>query len=258
MTTATVGKHVEQGPEPTGEPLLRVEGLTVRYGLATALRDLDLVLYPGVALAVLGVNGAGKSTLARVLSGLVPATAGKISFDGQDITGWSAHRIRKAGLVYLPEGRGVFPSLTVTENLRLAAGVLRNRSDRVAAVGRALDIFPSLKARSGNQAAMLSGGEQQMLSLARALTTSPKLIIADEMSLGLAPKMVDVVFETLETMKQNGATIILIEQFANRALSFAEQCALLQRGHLSWHGDSKAATNEVIAGYLGDSVATGV
>ena len=251
MTTSDVG--LDQAPAVrTATPLLSITGLTVRYGLSMALRDINLELRESRALAVLGVNGAGKSTLARALSGLVPSARGKIVFDGQDITAMSAHRIRKAGLIYLPEGRGIFSGLTVSENLRLAAGVIKPRSQRADAVERALEIFPGLKARISNQASMLSGGEQQMLSLARALTTSPKLIIADEMSLGLAPKMVDTVFETLETMKGTGATIILIEQFAHRALAFADDCALLQRGHLSWHGPSDEATDEIIAGYLGD------
>jgi branched-chain amino acid transport system ATP-binding protein len=239
-------------------PLLAVQSLTVRYGLSTAVRNLDLSVLQGQALALLGVNGSGKSTVARALSGLVPVAAGQILFDGRDITGWPAHKIRRAGLIYLPEGRGIFPDLTVIENLRLSAGVIKNRSERSATVDRAMELFPSLKRREKNHAALLSGGEQQMLSLARALTTSPKLIVADELSLGLAPKMVDTVFESLELLKGTGATIILIEQFAARALKFAEYCAVLQRGSLSWHGESRTATSEVIAGYLGEAVATGV
>lgn len=243
-------------PAGPAAPLLRVENLTVRYGLATAVRDLSLTLDRGEALAMLGVNGSGKSTLARALSGLVPAASGKIIFDGRDITRWQPHRIRRAGLIYLPEGRGIFPELTVIENLRLAGGLIRDRKARADAADHALEIFPALKARARNHAAMLSGGEQQMLSLARALTTSPKLIIADEMSLGLAPKMVDAVFDALELMRNREATIILIEQFAERALKFAGHCALLQRGRLSWHGTSQTTTQEVIAGYLGTTTTT--
>lgn len=239
------------GPAAPAAPLLQIQNLTVRYGMATAVRDLSLTLDRGEALALLGVNGSGKSTLARALSGLVPPAAGKITFDGHDITRWQPHRIRRAGLIYLPEGRGIFPELTVMENLRLASGLTRNRKERAAAAEHGLELFPALKARARNHAAMLSGGEQQMLSLARALTAAPKLIIADEMSLGLAPKMVDTVFEALELMRNRDATIILIEQFAERALKFAGQCALLNRGRLTWHGTSQTATQEVIAGYLG-------
>jgi branched-chain amino acid transport system ATP-binding protein len=242
----------------SASPLLAIQNVTVRYGLSTAVRNLDLSVDQGQALALLGVNGSGKSTVARAVSGLVPVSAGQIVFDGRDITNWSAHKIRRAGLIYLPEGRGIFPDLTVVENLRLSAGVIRSRSDRAATIDRAMELFPPLKLRAKNHAALLSGGEQQMLSLARALTTSPKLIVADELSLGLAPKMVDTVFESLELLKGTGATIILIEQFAARALKFAEYCALLQRGRLSWHGESRTATSEVIAGYLGEAVATGV
>src|SRR6266702_7614778 len=175
----------------SASPLLATQNVTVRYGLSTAVRNLDLSVDQGQALALLGVNGSGKSTVARAVSGLVPVSAGRIVFDGRDITNWSAHKIRRAGLIYLPEGRGIFPDLTVVENLRLSAGVIRSGSDRAATVDRAMELFPPLKLRAKNHAALLSGGEQQMLSLARALTTSPKLIVADELSLGLAPKMVD-------------------------------------------------------------------
>lgn len=253
--------HVTTGASAateTASPLLAIQNLTVRYGLATAVRNLDLSVNEGHALALLGVNGSGKSTVARALSGLVPVAAGQIHFQGRDITGWPAHKIRQAGLIYLPEGRGIFPDLTVIENLRLSACVIKNRSERAATVDRAMELFPALKPRAKNHAALLSGGEQQMLSLARALTTSPRLIVADELSLGLAPKMVDTVFESLELLKGTGATIILIEQFAARALKFADHCALLQRGSLSWHGESRTATSEVIAGYLGGAAATGV
>jgi branched-chain amino acid transport system ATP-binding protein len=251
-TEASSTTDVAGATDRTGA-LLTVENLTVRYGLSTAVRDLNLSVRKGTAVALLGVNGSGKSTLARALSGLVPIASGRILLEGQDITGWPAYRVRRAGLIYLPEGRGIFPDLTVMENLRVAACVIKSRSERVASVERAMEIFPALKPRAKNQAAMLSGGEQQMLSLARALTTSQKLIVADELSLGLAPKMVDVVFESLELLRGTGATIILIEQFAARALQFAEQCVLLQRGSLSWEGESRAATDEIVAGYLGEA-----
>jgi branched-chain amino acid transport system ATP-binding protein len=238
--------------------LLTVEHLTVRYGLATAVRDLSFEVPQGKALALLGVNGSGKSTLARTLSGLVPSAAGKIFFEGHNIATWPAHKIRRAGIVYLPEGRGIFQDLTVAENLRLACGVIKSRSERAQAVERAMDFFPALKARAKNLATTLSGGEQQMLSLARGLATAPKLIVADEMSCGLAPKMVNMVFEALDVMRAQGATIVLIEQLANRALKFADEAVLLQRGELSWHGDCQAATQEVMARYLGETVSAGI
>ena len=145
----------------TASPLLAIQNLTVRYGLATAVRNLDLSVNEGHALALLGVNGSGKSTVARALSGLVPVAAGRIHFQGRDITGWPAHKIRKADLVYLPEGRGIFPDLTVIENLRLSACVIKNRSERAATVDRAMELFPALKPRAKNHAALLSGGSSK-------------------------------------------------------------------------------------------------
>ena len=152
---------------------------------------------PGTVLAVLGANGAGKSTLARAVSGLVPSTSGRVFFDGQDITGQPAHRIRKLGLTYIPEGRGIFPGLSVVDNLRMAVAQ-EKRHERAAAIDRAIDRFPVLGQRRAQRAGSLSGGEQQMLALARALAVSPKLVIADEMSLGLAPIVTESVFQALE------------------------------------------------------------
>ncbi len=165
------------------------------YGETTVVSNVSFKVGAGKALAVLGANGAGKSTIARALSGLVPPSAGRIVLAGEDIGRWAAHRIRRAGLVYLPESRGVFRSLTVMDNLRMATG-LEGRRARREAVERALEMFPPLAARQ-QPARLLSGGEQQMLSLAPALAAFPKLLIADEMSLGLAPKRVDLVFDGL-------------------------------------------------------------
>src|SRR5882757_4990166 len=164
------------------EALLSVEALQVRYGPALALRDVSLTMRKGDVVAVLGSNGAGKSTLARTVSGLVPAAGGTITFNGKDITRWPAHRVRRDGIVYLPEGRGIFPALTVTENIQMAADLLP-RGQRRHAMDEALELFPNLAARRSNRSGLLSGGEQQMLSLCRGLVTQPTLIIADEMSL---------------------------------------------------------------------------
>jgi branched-chain amino acid transport system ATP-binding protein len=234
------------------QALLSVKGLRVRYGPALALDDITVEVGAGQAVAVLGPNGAGKSTLARAVSGLVPTEAGAVHFDGTDVTKMSAHQIRRRGLVCLPEGRGIFPALTVTENLRLAA-ILVPRATRRAAIERGLEIFPSLAARRGTKAGMLSGGEQQMLSLCRAFILRPKLIIADEMSLGLAPKLVDQVFESLAALKQNDVTILVVEQFVHRALEFADHAVLLSRGSVAWQGPSATARHEVLARYLGET-----
>jgi branched-chain amino acid transport system ATP-binding protein len=239
------------------QPLLSVRDLRVRYGPALALDNVSIEVSAGQALAVLGPNGAGKSTLARAVSGLVPGQAGTVHFDGTDVTRAPAHQIRRLGLVYLPEGRGIFPALTVVENLRIAAALLP-RGDRKAAISRGLEIFPSLAARRTMKAGMLSGGEQQMLSLCRAFILRPKLIIADEMSLGLAPKLVDLVFESLATLRKGDVTIVLVEQFVHRALEFADHAVLLSRGRVAWQGPTSSAKHEVLARYLGETAAATV
>ena len=234
------------------QALLSVQALTVRYGPALALEDVSFELNAGDVVAVLGSNGAGKSTLARTISGLVPAAGGTIKLDGSDITRRQAHRIRRDGVVYLPEGRGIFPALTVAENIRMAADRLP-RGQRRRAIDNALEVFPNLAARRGVRSGLLSGGEQQMLSLSRGLITTPKLIIADEMSLGLAPKLVDMVFEALGRLKAAGVTMIIIEQFVHRALQFAGGCVLLTRGQVAWQGTPDGAGQEILARYLGES-----
>jgi branched-chain amino acid transport system ATP-binding protein len=239
-----------------GPPLLAVKNLRVRYGPALALDGVTFEITTGQALAVLGPNGAGKSTLARAVSGLVPAQAGEVHFDGADVTSKPAHHIRRCGLVYLPEGRGIFPALTVVENLRMAAALLP-RDARKPAIERGLEIFPNLAARRGMKAGMLSGGEQQMLSLCRVFILRPRLITADELSLGLAPKLVELVFESLARLKQAGVTIVLVEQFVHRALEFADHAVLLYRGRIAWQGPTGSAKHEVLARYLGETAAAG-
>lgn len=232
-------------------PLLALTDVIVRYGSHLALDRVSLTLEPKSSVAILGANGAGKSTLARAVSGLIAPAAGTVTFDGQNISGLRAYRVRRAGIVHLPEGRGVFPGLTVAENLKMAVlGLPRRR--RGAATDVALELFPALADRRGTRAGMLSGGEQQMLSLARALATSPRLIIADELSLGLAPKMVDVVFESLATLRSQGVAVLLIEQYVHRALRFADTCVLLQRGQIAWQGRAESAREELLKRYLGN------
>jgi branched-chain amino acid transport system ATP-binding protein len=231
--------------------LLSVQSLQVRYGPALALHNVSLELNRGDVVAVLGSNGAGKSTLARTVSGLVPAAGGTVTFEGKDITRRAAHRVRRDGIVYLPEGRGIFPALTVTENIRMAADLLP-RGQRRRAIDEALEVFPNLAARRGTKSGLLSGGEQQMLSLSRGLITGPTLIIADEMSLGLAPKLVDMLFDALGRLKAAGVTMIIIEQFVHRALKFADQCVVLSRGQVAWQGAPDGADQEILARYLGE------
>jgi len=237
----------------TTPPVLEVRNLSVRYGLAQALFDVTFDIPANSALAVLGPNGAGKSTLARAVSGLVPSTSGSVVLEGRDITKESPTAIRRAGMIHLPEGRGIFPGLSVLENLRMAT--VLDRRERNSALERAFEIFPVLGERRRQTAGTLSGGEQQMLSLARALMVSPRLIIADEMSLGLAPKLVDVVFESLERARSAGVSVLMIEQFASRALAFADNCLILQRGTAAWFGAADAAGDELLRRYLGEATA---
>ncbi len=234
------------------DPMLAVEDLDVRYGLSQALFGVSVEVAAGSVLVVLGANGAGKSTLARCVSGLVPPAAGRVRFEGHDVTGKPAHRIRRLGLTYVPEGRGIFPGLSVLENLRMAVAQ-EKRHERPAAMDRAVELFPVLGKRRTQRAGSLSGGEQQMLALARALAVSPKLIIADEMSLGLAPLLVDAVFEGLAQARRSGITIVLSEQFVHRALSMADRCVILTRGRVGWTGPASEAGQEVIDRYLGDA-----
>jgi ABC-type branched-subunit amino acid transport system ATPase component len=248
----------EEAPPAEEQPAaLVVQDLSVHYGEAVAVSGVSFSVGAGRALAVLGANGAGKSSLARAVSGLVRPSGGRVVLDGQETANWAAFRIRRAGVVHLPEGRGVFRDLTVIDNLRMAVAFLENRQSRREGVDRALELFPPLAARRRQEAGLLSGGEQQMLSLARALATSPKLLIADEMSLGLAPQMVDLVFDGLERARQAGVTVIMIEQYVHRALAFADDCIVLQRGTLAWKGPASAAGGELLRHYLGEAL-TGV
>ncbi|MCU1533399.1 MAG: transporter ATP-binding protein [Arthrobacter sp.] len=237
----------------TTSPLLSVRDLTVRYGAAQALFGISFEMPQNSALAVLGPNGAGKSTLARAVSGLAPSSGGEIRLDDRNITKLSPTAIRRAGMVHLPEGRGIFPGLTVQENLRMALVV--EKTAREGALDRAFEIFPVLGKRRRQLAGTLSGGEQQMLSLARALMVSPRLIIADEMSLGLAPMLVDVVFESLARARAAGVSVLMIEQFASRALTFSDHCLILQRGRVAWAGATDEAGDELLRGYLGEAAA---
>jgi branched-chain amino acid transport system ATP-binding protein len=232
------------------DALLKIDNIEVNYGRSQALFGVSMEMNAGSMTAVLGANGAGKSTLARAVAGLVPVAKGDVYFDGNKISGLPAYKIRRLGLTYIPEGRGIFPGLTVNENLRMAVGQ-EKRADRSAAMDRAIEMFPVLGSRRNQRAGSLSGGEQQMLALARALAVPPKLIIADEMSLGLAPIVTEAVFQSLDDARKSGITILLIEQFVNRALSLADHATILTHGEVSWSGPAADAHQEVLDRYLG-------
>jgi branched-chain amino acid transport system ATP-binding protein len=227
----------------------------VRYGPFRALFDVSIDVPRGTMVALLGANGAGKSTLGRAISGLIPVDQGHIELEGKDVTNWPAHRRTKAGIAYIPEGRGIFPGLSVIDNFRMAVRQAGGRRQREAAIERAIELFPALGTRQTQHAGSLSGGEQQMLALARALAVNPKVVIADEMSLGLAPMVVDTVFEGLDRARRSGTTVVLIEQFIHRALELADQCVILSRGHVGWSGSAADAGLEVLDRYLGDGEA---
>lgn len=231
-------------------PLLEVRGLGVRYGHATALRDVDIELGAGEVLAVLGSNGAGKSTLASAISGLVKPSAGVVRIEGRDVTSWPAYRRARLGVAHVPETERVFGGLSVADNLR--AGVVRlPKRRRKEILERALSLFPVLAERSRQSASTLSGGERQMLSLARVLAEPPRLLIADEMSLGLAPRLVAEVFSGLRRVRDEGVAVILVEQFVDRAVDLADRAVILRRGSVVWQGDASEASGEVVAHYLG-------
>jgi branched-chain amino acid transport system ATP-binding protein len=234
--------------------LLDVEQLTVRYGgQYRAVADVSFSVNEGEMLAVLGPNGAGKSSVARAVAGLVKTSGGSVSYQGNDISALPPHRRSRLGLVYIPEGRGVFPTLTVTENLRLATRSVSDPAARRAMLDKVFSMFPVLSSRSKQSAGTLSGGEQQMLALSRAVGAGARLVIADELSLGLAPQLVDIVFQSIAVAKQEGTSVILIEQFVDRALRLADRCVILGRGRVVWSGLPGDAGQEVRTRYLGRS-----
>jgi branched-chain amino acid transport system ATP-binding protein len=231
--------------------VLAVSDLSVGYGPGhTALSRISFTLSAGRTLAVLGPNGAGKSTLGRALCGLIPARAGTIHLKDEDITHVPAHKVAAKGLTYIPEGRGIFRTLTVEENLRLGAGAAPS-GNRNQMFSDAYSLFPVLKARRRQRAGTLSGGEQQMLALSRALCIGARVIVADEVSLGLAPRIVEEVFDVLRTAAQGGATLIVIEQFVDQVLAFADEALILRRGELAWSGPAAQAYAAAEQHYLG-------
>jgi branched-chain amino acid transport system ATP-binding protein len=236
----------------TGTPRVEVEGMEVRYGEALAVAGVDLTVAPGAAVAVLGANGAGKSSLGAAIVGAVPVSRGRLRIDGTDVTSWPAHRIARLGIAYVPEGRGTFPHLSVADNLRALLRFAVAPAARADALERALSTFPVLRERARQLAGTLSGGEQQMLALARVLAAPPHLLVADEMSLGLAPQLVDLVFESLAHAKAQGVTILLVEQYVDRALELADTAVVLRQGRVAWHGPAAEARAHALSGYLGD------
>jgi branched-chain amino acid transport system ATP-binding protein len=217
------------------EPVLRVENLVVRYGDIRAVKDISFHVQKGEILALVGANGAGKTTTLRAISGMLPFE-GSVILEGRDVRGMSPDRILCLGLSHVPEGRGIFGGLTVMENLQLGAWIRRDKAGRARDLEMVMDIFPRLRERAGQLAGTLSGGEQQMLALARARMSDAKILILDEPSMGLAPKLVQEVFAVLHRLNEKGTTILLVEQNANMALRLAHRACLLETGNLVLEG----------------------
>jgi branched-chain amino acid transport system ATP-binding protein len=216
--------------------LLELEEVHAGYGPFRALFGVSLVVGEGSAVALLGPNGAGKSTVARVATGLVPVTAGRIRFAGRDVTGWRPYRLARMGIAHAPEGRSVFASLTVEENLVLRFRAALGRGGVGSALQRAYEAFPRLGERRRQNAGTLSGGEQRMLSLAAVLANPPRLLVVDELSLGLAPAVIDDVFRTLARIRDAGTSLLVVEQHVARALSLADHAVLLSKGQVERAG----------------------
>jgi branched-chain amino acid transport system ATP-binding protein len=235
-------------------PMLEVRNLAVRYGGIQALHDLSLSVPEGSIVTLVGANGAGKSTTLRTISGLVPPASGSIRFSGEEITGWPAHRIVAAGLAHVPEGRLVFPDLSVRENLMMGAYLRRDRKEIAADLEWVGEFFPRLRERITQQAGTLSGGEQQMLAIGRALMGRPRCLMLDEPSLGIAPLLVETIFARLVDLnKERGMTMLLVEQNASLALKVSHYAYVLETGTIHLEGLSQEVRNrpEVKAAYLG-------
>ncbi len=233
--------------------LLEIENLVARYGRITALDGISLRVDEGEIVALIGANGAGKTTTLRAISGLIRAASGRIAFDGHDIQGKAPHSIVRLGIGHSPEGRRVFPRMTVRENLELGAYTRTSKSEVEADTEHVLATFPRLRERLDQKAGTMSGGEQQMLAIGRALMGRPRLLLLDEPSLGLSPLFVQTIFGVIREINARGTTILLIEQNATQALAVANRGYVLEVGHVT-HEDSSAnlsASPAVQAAYLG-------
>jgi len=233
--------------------LLRVEGLGVSYSDARALDGVSLEVGEGEICAIVGANGAGKTSLIRSIAGIVPIASGRVTFRGQDITGWPSHRIADLGIGQVAEGRQVFPTLTVEENLRMGGFLPRARRLMEPTLTRMYELFPRLAERRRQAAGTLSGGEQQMLAISRCLMAQPALIMFDEPSLGLAPTIVQEVFRTIRSLNEGGLTIVLVEQNVALSLKLAGHAYVLEQGQVALSGTGAAllADDRVRQAYLG-------
>jgi len=233
--------------------MLRVEGLECRYGKVAAVRDLSLEVRQGELVSLIGANGAGKTTTLKAISGVLAPSAGRIVFEGEDITRASARRVLELGIAHCPEGRRMFPYMTVRENLEMGCYLRRYRAGIEADMRRLYERFPILSERRAQAAGTLSGGEQQMLAISRALMSRPKLIMFDEPSLGLAPNIVELMFDIISQIRAEGVTVIMVEQNAFAALELSDRSYVLEQGRVSFTGTGRALLNDphVKKAYLG-------
>ena len=232
--------------------LLDIQGLRSGYGRVEVLRGVDLQVRAGEIVALLGSNGAGKSTLNNTVSGLVPAWGGRVVFDGADLTGAHYRDVVRAGLIQVPEGRRVFPNLSVLENLELGA-FARARQRRAANLERVFTTFPRLKERIAQRAGTMSGGEQQMLAIGRGMMAEPRLLILDEPSLGLSPLLVEQMFTLIGRLHEEGLAVLLVEQNVGQSLEIADRAYVLENGavRFEWRPDELLASDELRRAYLG-------
>jgi branched-chain amino acid transport system ATP-binding protein len=230
--------------------MFELDGITAGYGDAPVLRNVTVTVPEGSKVALIGPNGAGKTTLLRVASGLLTPQRGRVLLDGDDVTGCRPDHLAAREVCHVPEGRGVFPNLTVAQNLRLFA----RPGEEAEAQDRAVDAFPRLGERLGQLAGTMSGGEQQMLALARAYVRKPRIVLLDEVSMGLAPKLVDEIFAFLDRLAAEGASLLLVEQFVTKALAIADFVFLLAKGEVDFVGEpSELADDDIFTRYAGAS-----
>lgn len=233
--------------------MLELKGVNVYYGAIHAVKDISLTVNQGEIVTLIGANGAGKSTTLRTISGLLRPKSGSITFEGKEIAGVKAHEIVRQGISQVPEGRRIFAEMTVMENLDMGAFTRKDKDGIRADLKRVFELFPRLEERKSQVAGTLSGGEQQMLAMGRALMSRPKLLLLDEPSMGLAPLLIREIFHIIEDINRAGTTVLLVEQNANMALSIASRAYVLETGRITLSGDAAklAASEEVRKAYLG-------
>ena len=233
--------------------ILKLSNVKLNYGPIAAIKGIDLSVEEGQIVAILGANGAGKTSTLKVIAGLLKPSAGEITFEGKKISGKPAHKIAQMGIMQSPEGRHVLIGLTVEENLRVGGYNIKSKEELQKNFERVYTLFPRLKERAKQQSSTLSGGEQQMLAIGRALMGSPKLLVLDEPSLGLAPLLIKDIFNTLVKIKEEGTTILIVEQNALSTLKIADYAYVLELGKISMHGKSEDLLKDdrLISAYLG-------